>query len=299
MPTLPSWSPAVAAAIALALIWAGEGLFPLIADVRGSLRRRLTNLIAGGFGYGLAGIALSGLTLGVTSWTAAEGFGVLRWVDLAWPIEWLLAFLVLDVWSYGWHVACHRFRFLWRFHVVHHHDEQLDSTTAVRFHVVEIIGKGLATLPLIALFGITIPQVLLCETVTVVLVIFHHGNLGMPRWIEVPMRAAIVTPAMHAVHHSRWQPETDSNYGAVLSVWDRLFRTFRLRRDPTRIDFGIDGYEGDDVHTLAGLLKTPFGPIKSEFGRTPEEFLDDERNEATVEAKPSRRVPAATADARP
>ena len=82
------------------------------------------------------------------------------------------------------------------------------------------------------------------------------------------------SPAMHVVHHSRWQPETDSNYGAVFSFWDRLFGTFRLRRDPTRIEFGIDGYDERDTRTFAGLLRTPFGPIKSTYGKTPEEFLD-------------------------
>lgn len=295
MPVLPSWSPAVAAAFALASLWAFEGIFPLLIDRKGTLRRRLLNLGVGLLGYGTAALALSGAILAVASWSASTGFGLLRWVDLPWPIAWVIAFLLLDFWSYMWHVCCHKFRFLWRFHLVHHHDEHVDATTAFRFHVLEIIGKGLWTLPIIALGGITMPQILLCECITVILVVFHHGNLRMPRRLEFVMRSAIVTPAMHLVHHSRWQPETDSNYGAVLSIWDRLFRTYRVRRDPTKIDFGIDGYEGEEVRTLWGILRTPFGPIKSEFGQTPEEFLDgteqprpgDGRfDDRLVEAKP-------------
>lgn len=274
MPVLPSWSPAVAAALALACLWAFEGLFPLLIDRANTLRRRMINLGVGLLGYGTAALALSGLVLAVTTWAASAQFGLLRWVELPWPVAWLLALLLLDFWSYVWHVCCHRFRFMWRFHLVHHHDEHVDSTTAFRFHVAEIIGKGVWTLPIIVFGGISVPQVLACETITVVLIIFHHGNLRVPHWLEVPLRSVIVTPAVHLVHHSRWQPETDSNYGSVLSIWDRMFRTFRVRRDPTRIDFGIDGYEGEEVHTLWGIFRTPFGPIKSEFGATPEEFLD-------------------------
>jgi sterol desaturase/sphingolipid hydroxylase (fatty acid hydroxylase superfamily) len=274
MVSIPHWSPAVAAAVALALLWIGEGLFPLVMLRGMSLRRRLLNLGAGSLGYGVAAIVLSGLTFAVTSWTAATEFGVLRWTDWSWWIEWPIALVVLDLWAYAWHVWCHNWRFLWRFHLVHHHDEQVDVTTSMRFHVGEIIGKGLLTLPVIALAGASISQVLVVESITVVVVVFHHANLRLPRWLELPMRSVIVTPAMHVVHHSRWQPETNSNYGAVFSLWDRVFGTFRLRRDPTKIDFGIDGYSGRAVQTFLGLLATPFRPITSRYGATPREFLD-------------------------
>jgi hypothetical protein len=170
----------------------------------------------------------------------------------------------------------------------------------MRFHVGEIIGKGLLTLPVIALAGASISQVLVCVSITVVVVVFHHANLWMPVWLERPLRAMIVTPAMHVVHHSRWQPETNSNYGAVFSLWDRIFGTFRLRRDPTKIEFGIEGYSGSEVRTLIGLMVTPFKPIRSRFGQTPREFLDgtestkasdpvEPNDEPLIEPKPTWR----------
>lgn len=274
MPDMPNWSPAVAAGIALALLWIGEALFPLALDRHSTWRRRLTNMGAGLLGYGIAAVALSGVTLGVSLWADKEGVGLLRLVQWPWPVEWLFALLVFDLWAYIWHVWCHRWRPLWRFHVVHHHDEHVDTTTAFRFHVVEIIGKGVLTLPILVVVGATIQQVLMIESITVVVVVFHHANMRLPRWLDRPLCTTIVTPAMHVVHHSRWQPETDSNFGAVFSFWDRLFGTFRSRRDPSAIAYGIEGYEGDDVHTFAGLMRTPFQRIKSEFGRTPQAFLD-------------------------
>jgi sterol desaturase/sphingolipid hydroxylase (fatty acid hydroxylase superfamily) len=300
MPIIPSWSPAVAAAGALALLWIAEGLFPLVVDRGLGWRRRLVNMGAGLVGYGLAAVALSGLTLAATLWAQRAGFGLVNWTDWHWSVRWLVVLLVLDLWAYAWHVLCHLWRPLWRFHVVHHHDEHVDVTTAFRFHVVEIVAKGLLTIPVLLLVGATIQQLLLCETITVAVVAFHHGNIRLPGWLERPTRAWLVTPAVHVVHHSRWQPETNSNYGAIFSFWDRIFGTFRVRRDPSRIDFGIDGYDERDTSTFAGLMRTPFGPIKSRYGQTPEEFReppDPARAEhatppeVVVEASPARAGP--------
>ena len=186
---------------------------------------------------------------------------------------------------------------MWRFHVVHHNDEHVDSTTAFRFHVAEIIGKGVFTLPVIVLGGITIPQVLACETITVVLVVFHHGNLRLPQLgggrDALGGRHAGDAPGapLEMAAGDRLQLRR-----RALDLGSDLFGTFRVRRDPTKIDFGIDGYEGDEVRTFWGIFKTPFGPIKSEFGQTPPEFLDgtekprpgDRRHdERLVETKPA------------
>ena len=90
------------------------------------------------------------------------------------------------------------------------------------------------------------------------IVLFHHANVGFPDWLDRFLRIFIVTPAMHKVHHSRIRPETDSNYTSLLSIWDRLFKSFRLREDPHGIDFGLEGYDGAGKQKLSGLIKTPF-----------------------------------------
>ncbi|MBK8727444.1 MAG: sterol desaturase family protein [Holophagaceae bacterium] len=89
-------------------------------------------------------------------------------------------------------------------------------------------------------------------------ILFHHSNLGIPGWADRSLRWLIVTPWMHVVHHSRLQPETDSNYTSFLSVWDRLFGSFRLREKPEEIALGLDGYEERDWRGLPGILASPF-----------------------------------------
>ena len=89
----------------------------------------------------------------------------------------------------------------------------------------------------------------------------HHANVGLPPKLDRWLRLFIVTPAMHKVHHSRWQPETDSNYSSLFSVWDRLFASFRLRDDPRTIQFGLNEFDRPEQHTLAGLVKTPLGQV--------------------------------------
>ena len=130
---------------------------------------------------------------------------------------------------YAWHRINHRVPFLWRFHRVHHSDAQMDVTTASRFHTGEIALSSLLRIPLILALGVTAWQLVLYETMMFGVVQFHYANIALPPRAESVVSRVIVTPTMHKVHHSRWQPETDSNYSAMLSVWDRLFGSFRRR----------------------------------------------------------------------
>lgn len=220
---------------------------------------------------GLAAGALAGLTVGAVGLAAANGWGVLRQLEAPPWVVLALALVLLDLWHYGFHVLAHKAPVLWRFHVVHHHDESVQASSALRFHVGEICVQHAMALPVYVLLGVGLGHVVLYELVLVPVAMFHHANVRIPERLDRVLRLVVVTPRMHWVHHSRWQPETDSNYSAVLSVWDRVFGTFRLRRDPGTIDFGIDGYDRSDCATLRGMLLTPFRPIKSEYGRPPPE----------------------------
>lgn len=115
---------------------------------------------------------------------------------------------------------------------------------------------------MICLLGMRPWELVLYETLQFAVVQLHHANVGLPATVDRIVRAFIVTPAMHKVHHSRRRPETDSNYSSLLSVWDRIFRSFGLRADPHTIEFGVEGLDGDEQHTLAGLLKTPLDQQK-------------------------------------
>jgi len=257
----------VVAALAVALLWALEGVVPFFVNRDALSRTR--NLTLGLINAIVAATLLSGLLLLVSVGVARAGFGLFHWLEWHWAVEWLLVLLILDVWHYATHVAYHNVPLLWRLHIVHHHDEHIDFTTGARFHTIEIVMQCLLTLPVVALLGISMPQILAYELMLLPSSMFHHANLDLPRWLDRPLRWIIVTPRMHWVHHSRWQPETDSNYGAVLSIWDRLFGTLRLRADPRTLELGLDGYGGPETTTVLGMLATPLRRVRSGPGTPP------------------------------
>jgi len=115
--------------------------------------------------------------------------------------------------------------------------------------------------PVIALLGLRLWELALYETIMFTVVQMHHANIAFPAWLDRCLRTLIVTPFMHKVHHSRWQPETDSNYSALFSFWDRIFGSFRSRENPAMIEFGLEGFDPPENHTLVGLLATPLKQI--------------------------------------
>lgn len=222
------------------------------------------NLALGLLNSLLIAVVFAGLWVAAAAWAEARGFGLLNVLkDDAGLPGWahaVLAVLLLDAWTYAWHRMNHRVPFLWRFHRVHHADAQMDVTTASRFHVGEIALSSALRIPLIVLFGVYAWELVLYETLMFAVVQFHHANLALPPRLDRALRSVIVTPAMHKVHHSRWQPETDSNYSSLLSVWDRLFRSFRLRARLGDIELGLGDFDAPDDHTLGGLLRMPLRP---------------------------------------
>jgi sterol desaturase/sphingolipid hydroxylase (fatty acid hydroxylase superfamily) len=118
----------------------------------------------------------------------------------------------------------------------------------------------LLRLPVIALLGIQLWELAVYELVMFTVVQVHHANVALPARLDRILRMVIVTPFMHKVHHSRWQPETDSNYGSLFSFWDRPFGSFRMSKDPRTLRFGLDTLDAPENQTLAGLLTTPFRP---------------------------------------
>ena len=137
----------------------------------------------------------------------------------------------------------------------------MDVSTATRFHFGEIAISATLRLPLIPILGIPIEGLILYDAVLLLATQSHHANLSLPAQIDRLLRYALVSPDMHKVHHSREKLETDSNYASVLSLWDRLFRTYRERKDVRSIRFGLDSFNGDERQSLFGLWGAPFvGP---------------------------------------
>jgi sterol desaturase/sphingolipid hydroxylase (fatty acid hydroxylase superfamily) len=267
------WSPetyrTTATLVVLVLLLTWESLAPFFLQFgrrpADRARHALRNLALGGLNAALNGLLCVGLWWAAAHWATAHGFGLLRLVSLPTWAHLLTAFVLLDLWMYGWHRMNHRNRFLWRFHRVHHSDPTMDVTTASRFHVGEITLSCLARLPIIALLGVGLLDLVLYETVMFAVVQLHHANIKLPERLERTLRLFIVTPYMHKVHHSDWQPETDSNYSSLFSFWDRVFGSFRLRDDPHSVHFGLQELATPEDQTLKGLLATPFKglPVQS------------------------------------
>ena len=249
----------VAPVVLLAVFWGWESLRPFFGPRLGRYRHAghnlaiaLFNAVVLGFTFGLANFA-------VAAWSEQNQFGLLNLVDPSGPIRFMLALVLLDGWMYVWHRANHALPVLWRFHRMHHSERQMDVTTATRFHLGEHIGGAILRLGLIPLLGLQIWNLVAYDALVLAITQFHHADISIgrgDRWL----RLFIVTPFMHKVHHSDQQPETDSNYSTVLSVWDRLAGTFRMRSDPKTLVFGLSVFKEPQWQTWWGMLKTPFVP---------------------------------------
>jgi sterol desaturase/sphingolipid hydroxylase (fatty acid hydroxylase superfamily) len=190
------------------------------------------------------------IVLPISAFAAAHALG-LR------PAWWNVVFdlLILDLWIYGWHRLNHVLPFLWRFHEVHHRDEMLDATSALRFHFGEVALSALVRGLMILVFAIPLQSVVAFETLVVLAAIFQHSNLRLPQGMERALAMVIVTPGLHWVHHHAQRDDTDSNYATVLSVWDLLFKS----RSPNRRTDGMAlGVEGEADLPLVRLLTRPF-----------------------------------------
>lgn len=230
----------------------------------GRLRHVFRNLSMAGINAVATVLAFSAVTAWAAAFTANRGFGLLHSVGMAAWTSLGISLISLDLWTYLWHRANHRLPLLWRFHRMHHSDEQMDVTTSTRFHLGEIAISTMARLAPVLLLGVPPEAILMYDVVLLAVTQFHHANIGLREEYDRKLRYAIVTPNMHRVHHSQKRLETDSNYASILSVWDRMFRTYRERSDYRAIRYGVKGLIGDRFQTLSGMLATPFRGVATD-----------------------------------
>jgi sterol desaturase/sphingolipid hydroxylase (fatty acid hydroxylase superfamily) len=260
-------SKAVLATVFVGSLWLAEGVWPMFGARERRGRHYASNLMLGLLNAAVSATLLATLLLLVTEASSRAGFGLLHLLGDEFPyLQFAAAVVLIDAWQYVWHVANHKFRWLWRFHAVHHSDAELDASSGIRFHVGEIVLSGASRLAILPLLGVTMPQLALYELLVLPVVLFHHSNIRIPESVDRALRWAIVTPRMHWVHHSDWQPETDSNFSSLFSFWDRVFKTFRLRENPAAIRLGLSDFAEDEWRPLGKVLLIPF---KHAFGRPP------------------------------
>ena len=175
----------------------------------------------------LMALLLPLLAVGAAVDAGRMGWGLFNRLD--WPVwaEGLLAVVILDLALWVQHLVTHLVPLFWRFHRVHHADRDMDVTTAIRFHPVEIAASMGVKIGLVYLLGPSAIAVVLFEVLLNGTSLFNHANLAMPAGVERGLRRVLVTPDMHRIHHSTLRAEHDSNFGFALSVWDRVFGTYR------------------------------------------------------------------------
>ncbi len=243
--------------ILLALFWCWESSRPLFGQGKDRVRHAAHNLALGLCNAAIVGVLFGTATVLFANWAAQNQFGLLAAAGLAPAARFALALLLLDGWMYVWHRTNHALPVLWRFHRVHHSDPHMDVTTATRFHLGEQVGAAALRLGLIPLVGFEAWNFVIYDTLVIAVTQFHHADISVGRLDRI-LRWIIVTPDMHKIHHSDWRPETDSNYSTVLSIWDRLAGTFRMRSDPRTVAFGLNQFRGAAWHEWRGMWKMPF-----------------------------------------
>ncbi len=206
------------------------------------LHRWINNLGIAALNSVLLGLLVPVLAVGMAMIAADRGWGLFNLVALPVWIEVTLAIILLDFAIWAQHVIFHKVPPLWRLHAMHHVDRDLDATSGVRFHPVEILLSMLLKLGLVILIGPAAVAVMLFEVILNASAIFNHANLRLPRTVDAVLRTVIVTPDMHRIHHSPNVIETDSNYGFWLSFWDRLWGTYRAQplQDHENMTLGLD-----------------------------------------------------------
>nr|WP_294773638.1 sterol desaturase family protein [uncultured Flavobacterium sp.] len=208
---------------------------------------------------------LAVILVSTAQWTVDNHFGLLNWLpQMSIWIFTVVGLLLLDlIGAYLPHYVEHKTKFLWRFHLIHHTDTWIDTTSGNRHHPGESVIRFVFTTLGVLIVGSPMWMIFLYQTLSVVATQFTHANIALPKKIDKAMSYVLVSPDMHKVHHHYVLPYTDSNYGNIFSVWDRLFGTFQVL-DREQIVYGVDTHMKPEEHNnLKNLLSIPFQKTRS------------------------------------
>jgi len=252
------WSATLIIGSFLALAWL-EWRRPLRRKVEPKLTRTARNLAVAGICAVALQLTERPLALGLAALVERHDLGLLKLVRLPVFLETVLAILLLDYTLYVWHVLTHKVPFLWRFHLVHHVDLDLDASTALRFHFGELAISVPWRMAQVIIIGVSPLAYLAWQTLVLLSILFHHSNVKLPIGLERFLNRLIVTPRMHGIHHSIVRDETDSNWSSGLTIWDRMHGTLRLNVPQHDITIGVPAYRGPEDVELLRILPMPFG----------------------------------------
>lgn len=243
-----------------AALTAFERRRPLRKEMESKLRRLARNVVFGGLAAATVNLLERPIVRPLAALIERRKLGLLYARPLPRAVHIALSLILLDYTLYVWHVLVHRVPWLWRFHLVHHVDLDLDASTALRFHFGELAVSVPWRAAQIVAIGVDPKSLILWQNALLVSILFHHSNVQLPIGIERRLSLILVTPRIHGIHHSIVPEETNSNWSSGLTVWDWMHGTLRLNVPQTKIDVGVAAYRSQEDVTLGRSLELPFVP---------------------------------------
>lgn len=256
--TIPSSHRAFILIGGLVFFWMWESIIPLFKKEQNRYNHSLINIF-----FTVTTVCINFIFASLILWTSdfvvANKIGILYYIgEINIWVYALLGLLLLDfIGAYSIHWIEHKVKWMWKFHMVHHSDTTVDTTTANRHHPVESIFRSLFTILAVAISGSDMWLVMLYQSLSAVFSQFNHANIKLNRWLDICISWIIVSPNMHKVHHHFVRPETDSNYGNIFSFWDRIFRTFHTTQ-VENIKYGLDVLKEGTDNNLKYQTVLPF-----------------------------------------
>ena len=257
--TIPSAHRSIILVGGLTFFWLLEGALPLFRFKYNKWKHAVPNIF-----FTLTTIiinfALAFLLLKTSDWVIANDFGIINWLpDMPLWLYVVSGVLLMDfIGAYLAHYVEHKVNPLWMIHLVHHTDHKVDTTTANRHHPLESVIRYIFTLTGVFLIGTPMGIVMLYQSLSIVATQFTHANIKLPKKVDHIISYILVSPDMHKIHHHYVLPYTDSNYGNIFSIWDRIFGTY-MKMDREKLIYGVDVFP-DEVKNgnVVELLKQPF-----------------------------------------
>lgn len=249
----------------LVFVWGLEAIIPLFHHDYKKWKHDGINLVF--FSIDMVLNVLIGIaTVGIFYWTGTNNIGVLNLVDLPIWVELIIAVMVLDFMAqYVVHYLLHRIKWMWKFHMVHHSDTKVDATTGTRHHPGDYVLREVFAIIAVIIFGIPVAFYVFYRICTIFFTYVTHANILLPMWLDKMLSLVFVTPNVHKFHHHFERPWTDTNFGNIFSIWDRLFGTF-VYDDPKKIQFGLDVTDGTKDESIAYQLGLPLNKsIKTDY----------------------------------
>lgn len=228
------------------------------------LRRNVGLTLVAFLAFALAGMA----KLAVALWVTDHQRGGLFALPLSLPARIALSIVALDLVDYVLHRAQHAWPAIWRFHRVHHSDPHLDATSSLRFHPFDAVIQNAYQAAWLPVLGIGFDAMVAFDTLLLAVLYVQHANVHWPPAVDRALRLVFATPDVHRMHHAAEARYTNSNYGDLFSVWDRLFGTFTMA-DPATLRYGLDEFTGDRHQSVKGLLLMPLAPVHAESTPAP------------------------------